>query len=126
MPSRVLRPALLAAAVLSLAGCGGGGDDRRDDADAGLNVTTTTTATTNTVETAPAVAPAPVIADTETRPAAPRNVRDGPGEERGPEYEGARSAATALPSQGDDTNTDATPPPPSTPPGAPQNAVSGR
>jgi hypothetical protein len=123
---RFLRPALLVLAVAALAGCGGSGGDR-DESDGGLNVTTNTSAPANTVEEAPAVT-APVAPSNTAEASAPvRNVRDGPGEERGPEYEGARSAATALPSQGDDgAPADTVPPPPPAPPGSPQNLVSDR
>ena len=109
-----LRPLLLAtAAVLALAACDRGSP--REESSAGANVVVQEAAPPP-VENATAVRPPPVEAATDRRRAG-RIGRDGPGEERPPEYEGARSAATALPSQGDDaTSTDATPPPQPPPP----------
>ncbi len=106
--------ALLGSAALALAACGGGRPEPTNTG-AGVNIVEAP-ASPPPVENAVAVRPAPVETAADRRRAA-RDARDGPGEEQGPEYEGARSAATALPSQGDDAaTTDATPPPPPPPP----------
>ena len=106
----LLLTALLGSAALSVAACGRDGPSEPSGG-AGVNVVEAP-APQPPVENATAVRPAPVETAADRRRAA-RDARDGPGEEQSPEYEGARSAATALPSRGDDaTTTDAVPPPP--------------
>ena len=124
-----LRPVLLAAAaLLALSAChrGGVSDDSAASPAAPANATPEAPAPA-TVPAASAPAPAaPVSVDERRRML--RAEKDGEAPvERTTEYEGARSAATALPDQGDDappppgqTPADtppASPPPPGPPPG---------